>query len=641
MLATLAQLVNVRSQLAEGLLLYLRKLKDYPETETLPYLGNKRLQDVYLPPDVQKYSENGCKEIVPWEKEFEQLNRAVILGESGEGKTLLLRMTASRLAALSFSELSNQEKEIADIVVPVVLLLDDVARNGLHGAIEQSVGRLFPNEKDSSLAGLVISHIKAVLYSKNCFLLLDALDEVPDRAALKEKLGPLADTQCRILITSRPLSYERAYLPFAPIAEYTLARFSTEKQGQFIRTWFGKGSSPQHNLANLIKNNSDLGKLAYDPLLLTLICFNSENNGLMAGRDFLNELYRQVTYDILQRGGGANLQMADSHWVDELQYLIQAVAWKLFKSNPPETTYDYARFRNVVLEMQEQFKIKLDPETAIGKLERAGLLITLTKGQISFIHTSFRVYLAAAHLNGLSEPEGQIAELFQKGAWKSGAEEIKSFLGSLGIKKTRPYLAIILSFCFFMIMILIAGVVFYKKFYLEFSGFAADFTPAWLTVNQSDAQNNYYLQSSPKIPSSIKWYRFDPGGLQPDQPPQINYQGSTDFLVYNSNLYSKKGWTGFSLKRYIFRYNLFDKSELIFVIDADDDDTLEIGLKDIFAHDPKVALPIKKGWAGYRIPLSSFQDIEKGKVEIFLFAHSKGVGSKDKNSFRVVFIGTG
>ncbi len=177
----------------------------------------------------------------------------------------------------------------------------------------------------------------------------------------------------------------------------------------------------------------------------------------------------------------------------------------------------------------------------------------------------------------------------------------------------------------------------------RFSSFAADFTPAWISVVQSNATNNYYVTESPKVPNRLNWYTFESESLNSIFPPQINYESLTHYLFYASTLHTKKSsWTGFLLSRKWFlpEFNLDSKSELFLVMESDEADTLEIGLKDVHGNENKIPLQIVKGWAGYRIPLSAFAPIDLKRIQLFLFAHSREVGSKDANIFKIAFWGT-
>src|SRR5438309_1254617 len=62
---TLRQLVEVRSSLARDLMTYFEALMALPDLEPPSYLGDRRLTDLYIPPDVFKREKRKKRERVP------------------------------------------------------------------------------------------------------------------------------------------------------------------------------------------------------------------------------------------------------------------------------------------------------------------------------------------------------------------------------------------------------------------------------------------------------------------------------------------------------------------------------------------------------------------------------------------------
>lgn len=154
--ANLVQLLHVRSQLTEGVLVYLDAVQSLPDSTPPSYFAGRRLTALYVPPEVmvqpprQKGEEGKRKQgkrpgplmadddaglfedaaqdatqqpprRVTWAEELPKLRHAVLLGRPGEGKTLLAQMSARQLAAEEYAALQGYHKSVDEVVLPVYL----------------------------------------------------------------------------------------------------------------------------------------------------------------------------------------------------------------------------------------------------------------------------------------------------------------------------------------------------------------------------------------------------------------------------------------------------------------------------------------------------------------------------------------
>jgi predicted NACHT family NTPase len=313
MAPTLEQLVKVQSQSTTWLIRYLRSLMDLPNRDVPPYLAGRQLTDLYVPPDVQKvesrdgqdrgrtqrrgaaslveeeqgrfWLDDDKRTRVAWERERKTIERAVILGRPGEGKTLLARMSVRTIAEASLTDLTTQQKGVRDVIIPVCVRLADVAEKGsveaaVEAAVRIALRSAFPKEKDSPIIEAVVKHILNALFTDHCWLFLDALDEVPDRASLKASLEPLRDAGCHVVVTSRPYGYDSSVLPFASMTEYELAPFTPRQRRRFVGSWFKNEPTRRGRVLELAQGNPQFGDLTRDALLLTLTCATTEHHDL-------------------------------------------------------------------------------------------------------------------------------------------------------------------------------------------------------------------------------------------------------------------------------------------------------------------------------------------------------------------------
>jgi hypothetical protein len=112
-------------------------------------------------------------------------------------------------------------------------------------------------------------------------------------------------------------------------------------------------------------------------------------------------------------------------------------------------------------------------------------------------------------------------------------------------------------------------------------------------------------------------------------------------LYIESHLRPTNSWSGFILSKHFdfFSVDLSQKSEMLLVLNADSNDIVEIGLKDVENNEAKLKMPVKSGWHGYAIPIANFRYINNRSTFLFLFAHSSTVSLVPDNKFWIAYIG--
>jgi hypothetical protein len=263
----IGEAVDVASGLATAVRGYLKSLIELPDREAPTFLARRRLSTLYVSPDVYR-----GKRCVPWAGERRTIRRAVVLGQSGEGKTLLAWMDVRALAEEGLSQLDAQSQGVRDINLPVYLPLPAALSAGtLADAVRKAVRKAGGGEQ-------MEEHALATLRTDRGWLFLDALDEAQGAAPLADLLEPLGDGparaaawRCRVLVTSRPDCYDPRSLPFAA-RTYRLAPLTPWQQRRFIGDWFREQPAYRDRFLNQLQEVAELGDLARNPLLLTFTC---------------------------------------------------------------------------------------------------------------------------------------------------------------------------------------------------------------------------------------------------------------------------------------------------------------------------------------------------------------------------------
>jgi HEAT repeat protein len=471
MVADLGKLVAVRSQLAEGLMAYLQWLIDLPDQNAPPYFQHRRLTDLYVTPlvfrkaaandptggprlhggvslDEERQGKFGTQEekrtLVSWQRESRTIRRAVILGRPGEGKTLLARTTVRALARASLDDLIAQRRGIAELNIPVLLLLEDVANPArpvktsskrLEDAVAAAVGNILKHacpEAPLSFVRPVRDYILSLLFTERCWLFLDALDEVTKPARLPEALSPLRYARCRVVVTSRPYSYDRALLPFSSLIEYELAPLGSYQRQQFVDKWFSHDAAAKGRLIQLVQSNPLFDDLTRHGLLLTITCATAERHSLEAAVRRV-EMYRFAVRDMVRQIWKEDATAKDDPAIGGMLRLLRHVAWSLFQRDPARNLFSEDELSQVVRDARESGP-GWSEARVLKALRRTGLIVSPAEGRRMFLHRTLLEFLAAEYVAKQTDPLALIEPfLWQPDAngilrWQPAAGEMLCFL---------------------------------------------------------------------------------------------------------------------------------------------------------------------------------------------------------------------
>jgi HEAT repeat protein len=224
-------------------------------------------QDMYaLPSDVTP----GEEPVVDWQHVAESEDRVVVLGDPGMGKSWLIRWETARLARAACAALESGAYA-EDIQIPVPIRCDELASSTTRDLAQSVCAFLFaryavPQRSQRRLAAQVADG--------RFFLLLDALDELPDRAArhrLDELLaGWMSGERARFRLTSRIAGYTGVPGPAATTAVYEIQPFTEPEVASLIEAW----GLPPTLVARLHDHASSatMASLVRIPLLIALLC---------------------------------------------------------------------------------------------------------------------------------------------------------------------------------------------------------------------------------------------------------------------------------------------------------------------------------------------------------------------------------
>jgi transcriptional regulator with XRE-family HTH domain len=195
------------------------------------------------------------------------------------------------------------------------------------------------------------------------------------------------------------------------------------------------------------------------------------------------------------------------------------------------------------------------------------------------------------------------------------------------------------------LLVLFVGLVYNLTLY---SRVMPAFQPAWIGKAHPNASADIRIYRLDNAPGSLDWYEYD-GEEKP--PIFVGRQslGSRDirlshYVSYRSTLMTDDdySWTGLFLHRLpylpdlgLFRWRLPEDGVLLLVLESERDDCLEIGLKDEGGGERKIALAVRRDWAGYRVPLRAFRNVNRSGIDLLILARSRTIGSVSENALRI------
>ncbi|MEZ0068822.1 energy-coupling factor transporter ATP-binding protein EcfA2 [Streptacidiphilus sp. MAP12-20] len=337
-----------------------------------------------------------------------QQQRILLRGNAGSGKTTLLQWLTTLAAR---DELPDQLSQFKDCV-PVLLRLRTLARPGqqLPGPEE------FLRASGNPLAGFPGSEgwMSSRMAEGRVLLLVDGIDEAPEseRRRVHGWLTGLltAYPEIRCVVTTRPSAVREGWLSGLGFTELELLPMSRSDVAAFIERWHQAaaveaGTERQARLAEwrtllteAVVRKQDLGRLATNPLMCSLICaLNSDRQGhLPTGRMALYDaaLEMLLVRRDEERGVDAaseGLTMSEA----QQQVLLQKLAYWLIRNGQSELTAEQALAR-IEHALPQMPQIHADPARVLQHLLiRSGLLREPGPDAVDFVHRTFQDYLGA------------------------------------------------------------------------------------------------------------------------------------------------------------------------------------------------------------------------------------------------------
>ncbi|MGF6944338.1 hypothetical protein BKA18_004191 [Streptomyces auratus] len=343
---------------------------------------------------------------VPADQALAGRNRVLLRGVAGSGKSTLVQWLAvSCTKAPGETTLPHLYGRI-----PFVLPLRTLTREGAPlptpDRFLASVGCPVSGSQPEGWADRVLASGRALL-------LIDGLDEIPEREReltrrwLRDLLDAFPDNLW--MLTSRPSAVRDDWLAADGFGELTLSPMNRTEVAAFIGRWHAAArcdaddperlDAYEQSLLAAVHTKQDLARLATNPLMCGLICaLHRDRRGyLPTGR---KELYDAALGMLLSRrdrerdmGAPTGIELSDEPQIQ----LLQRLAYWLIRNGRTELDRDRAeRIIGEALPAVPAAAEQGDAATVFRHLLlRSGLLREPTPGSVDFVHRTFQDYLGA------------------------------------------------------------------------------------------------------------------------------------------------------------------------------------------------------------------------------------------------------
>lgn len=334
---------------------------------------------------------------------LQNCSKLMILGRPGAGKTTFLKYIAT----------FTNRSEILHGHVPIFISLKDFQDQ------EKSINLKTHIENDLIHYSVSTGIFDRLLKEARVIFLFDGLDEVRKENfnRIIRQIKELSQIFCKnkFIITCRLAANEYKFENFL---EVEVCNFTEEQITIFVSNWFATKKSPKKakKFIHRLKNDQEIGELATNPLLLTLLCMVFEESEEFPKNQA--ELY-QEGLDVLLRKWDVSRAIERPETYRNLskhkkEDLLGKIAYATFEKNEGlfkrETIENEIRdyISNLPRSIHSPEDVELDCSSVLkSMIAQHGLIIEVAKGIYSFSHRTFHEYFVSLKIIKTLDPREQ------------------------------------------------------------------------------------------------------------------------------------------------------------------------------------------------------------------------------------------
>ena len=380
---------------------------------------------------------------LPWTTALEQLQRVLLIGDPGAGKSWAIKTRALTLA----EGWSRHAAETA--LLPVLLVAPKLeerlgsAGNSLSSQdLATALAGSMPDEicVDASVVAAVADHLNQGLPTA---VFVDGYDEVrADRPRLAQRLpeilallDPRAST---FTLTTRPASVPQQRF-MRGVSTCTLQPFGEREQTQFVNAWFATDTDRARAVTRWVaRRRLDILRT---PLLVALFCAVSMNKSDSPPETEADLWLRAVQH--LAAEGDRYEELLETSETVRLRISVLEEIASLFVRD--SGLLDSVAIEQLDVLATHQAWLQLDSirerATVVEDLASTGLLRKVSgqrNTELTFLHSAVRDYLLARHLTKTRTWPRHVHQLWAQPEW----EPVFSYVGALSSEPDELILAL-------------------------------------------------------------------------------------------------------------------------------------------------------------------------------------------------------
>ncbi|MEM1280454.1 MAG: HEAT repeat domain-containing protein [Cyanobacteria bacterium P01_H01_bin.152] len=341
------------------------------------------------------------------------IQRQVILGDPGSGKSSLLRYLA-----LEWARITNANQRYTQ---PLPLLIELREYNRWHCPSQK--GFLKYLHEASTWHRLNQQTLKHLLEQPNrVVLLLDGLDEVFDPAEREQVVNDIHRfsnkyKNVRMVVTSRVVGYQPHRLRNAEFRHFMLQDLDDDQIGTFLDRWHEvtfeqaqktEAESKRERLDKAIQKSTSIRQLAGNPLLLTMMAVLNRHQELPRDRV---DLYQQCSRLLLHQWDTERALddfpgLSAEIGLREKTEILRVVAYAMQTRVSDESRANYIDGDTLTGLIEEYLRTELrfDQARAVARAlveqlrARNFILCDLGANSYAFVHRTFLEYFCAAEI---------------------------------------------------------------------------------------------------------------------------------------------------------------------------------------------------------------------------------------------------
>lgn len=343
------------------------------------------------------------------------INRTVLLGDPGGGKTTAANVLANFFAA-------DPAGKVPFLITLREYAAKDPPEHSVAGHIEHTLATLYQCPAPDGL-------VERLLLTERAIVIFDGLDELLDtsrRRDVSELVEQFASAYplAPVLVTSRLVGYDQARLDDDQFTCYRLGNFNDAQVAEYAHKWFAvqEGATTTEAKADasaFLAESTGARDIRSNPLLLSLMCILYRGAGSLP-RDRA-EVYEQCANLLFRKWDARRRIHQELHAGTLVESAVRHLAWWLFNREIPQTAVTE---RQLIAETTgflhgRGFESEEEARAAAGEfvefcrgrmwvLNEAGTTATGEK-LYAFTHRTFLEYFSAAYLAAVSDSPEDLA----------------------------------------------------------------------------------------------------------------------------------------------------------------------------------------------------------------------------------------